>query len=90
MCIWLESERSAYYIMVFPAHWFYIILTQLCAYIKIGCESERRLKEMIVDYLVPSAVTYFHLDPDIFLSCHLHTQQTALSNIILVFSDPVD
>jgi len=45
---------------------------------------------MIVDYLVPSAVTYFHLDPDIFLSCHLHTQQTALSNIVLVFSDPVD
>jgi hypothetical protein len=56
----------------------------------MSCESERGLKEVFVDYLVLSAVTFFHLDPDIFLSCHLHTQLTALSNIPLVFPGPVD
>ena len=55
----------------------------------MGCESERRLKEVLVDYLVPSSVNYFHVDPDIFFSCHLLTQLTALSNIALVFPDPV-
>ena len=56
----------------------------------MGCEAGRRLNEVIVDYLVPSAVTYFLLDLGILLSCLLHAQLTALSNIVLVIPDPAD
>ena len=42
---------------MFLAHCFYTNRTQFCTSIKMDCESEKRLKEVIVYHLVPSADT---------------------------------